>query len=82
MVKHRGSRPYRKLTKKDLRGFDDDAQAVILAAMDRGATGRVSRRGHCLLRNSSGDSMSVTSDSFKSSKIVRINLRKLFLEES
>lgn len=82
MGKRHGPPRWGRLTKKDLRGFDDDAQAAILAAVARGARGRVSRRGHAILRNSTGDSMSVTPDSFQSSKVVRLNLEKLFPEES
>lgn len=49
-----------KLTRAELRGFDDKATELILAAMERGAVGRISTKGHCILRAPSGATMSVS----------------------
>lgn len=67
-----------RLTRRDLRGFDDSAKAAILYAMDRGGVGRISRKGHCVLRSPSGDTMAVTSNSNKSKQVVAINVKRLF----
>jgi hypothetical protein len=49
-----------KLDRSDLRGFDDRAQKVILDAMDRGGVGRISTKGHCIIRSPKGSTMSVS----------------------
>lgn len=51
--------PYRALRKKDLGGFDKDATSLILEAMDAGCSGKVSNRGHCILRNSAGGTAAI-----------------------
>lgn len=45
---------YRALTPGDLTGFDKEARALVLEAVDRGAVGRVSNRGHAILRAPNG----------------------------
>lgn len=49
-----------KLTRGDLRAFDDKATELILEAMERGAVGRISTKGHCILRAPTGATMSVS----------------------
>lgn len=51
---------WRKLTRKDLRTFDEDMTKAILYAMDCGGVGRVSNNGHAILRNNTGQTMSVS----------------------
>lgn len=72
------SERWRKLTRRDLATFDDSATAAVLAAMDRGGVGRISSKGHAILRSPNGRTMSVTPNSNRSKQVVEINLRKLF----
>lgn len=48
-----------QLTHRDLRAFDQRATDLVLTAMDVGCTGRVSSKGHAILRNSAGQTTSV-----------------------
>jgi hypothetical protein len=50
---------YTKLTKADLRGFDAESTKLILWAIEQGATGKVSNRGHCILRGPDGRTTAV-----------------------
>lgn len=54
-----GAKSFVQLTRKDLSGFDKRAQDLIMDAIDHGCIGRVSAKGHCILRNSSGESAAV-----------------------
>lgn len=54
-----GSSAFRRLTRGDLTTFDGEAKELILKAMERGCVGRVSSRGHAILRNNTGGSASV-----------------------
>lgn len=51
--------PYRYLTNQDLSGFDERARELILRAINAGCTGKVSRKGHVILRNDSGQTTAV-----------------------
>jgi hypothetical protein len=50
------------LTRTDLRGFDKQATDLILKAIEAGCTGRVSSKGHAILRNRTGQTASVPRD--------------------
>lgn len=54
-----GGASFGRLTKKDLRAFDELATELILEAIELGCQGRVSRRGHCLLRNADGETTAI-----------------------
>lgn len=54
-----GSTMFRQLTRADLITFDREAKDLILEAMDVGCLGRVSSKGHCILRNNAGGSTSI-----------------------
>lgn len=75
---------FRALTARDLGGFDKHAKALILQAIEHGCTGRVSAKGHCILRNTHGDttavprSMSVANRSAQNS---RAAVRRLITEQ-
>lgn len=59
--RNKGNGPsFRALTAKELSGFDLDARELILTAIDAGCTGRVSRKGHAILRNNTGVTSSVS----------------------
>ncbi len=51
---------FHKLESSELRGFDRDARELILAAMAAGGVGRISSKGHAILRAPSGATMSVS----------------------
>lgn len=48
-----------QLTHRDLKGFDQRAARLVLEAIDAGCTGRISSKGHAILRNSAGQTASV-----------------------
>lgn len=54
-----GNGGYRRLSRSDLRGFNEDAIRIITAAMNAGGTGRVSNRNHCIIRGPEGRTLSV-----------------------
>jgi hypothetical protein len=56
---------FRKLTRQDLTQFDTESTKLILKAMELGGLGRVSSKGHAILRSPGGQTMSV-SRKFKS----------------
>lgn len=51
---------WKTLTKADLKPFDDKQSAIVLQAMQLGATGRISSRGHAIIRTGSGDQSGAT----------------------
>ena len=52
---------WKKLTRSDIRTFDDRSTEIVLSAMKvDGAEGRVSSRGHAILRAPNGETMSVS----------------------
>ncbi|MFF1880238.1 hypothetical protein ACFVVC_02050 [Pseudarthrobacter sp. NPDC058196] len=50
---------FRRLTRADLVTFDREATDLVLEAMQAGCVGRVSSRGHAILRNNAGGSVAV-----------------------
>lgn len=54
------STSFGRLASSDLRGFDQRGRELILKAMEYGAVGRVSAKGHVILRSKGGATMSVT----------------------
>lgn len=48
-----------RITNHDLLGFDQAARDLILNAIAQGCTGRVSAKGHCILRNNTAETASV-----------------------
>lgn len=51
---------FKKLRRTDLRTFDTRSQTIILEAMERGGQGRISTKGHAILRSPNGMTMSVS----------------------
>ena len=78
-VAHRSER-WRRLTRRDLMNFDDVSTDAVLTAMDRGGVGRISSKGHAILRAPGGATMSVSPNSNKSKQVTAIRVRKLFPE--
>lgn len=75
------SKSYRRMTRADLRDFDDQAIRLILEAMNQGALGRLSSRGHVILRSPSGATCSVPAhmgDNVRTFQNVRAALRRAF----
>lgn len=73
---------YKKLTRADLRNFDDLATEAVLVAMKHGAVGRVNSNGHAFIRAATG-TMSITRDISSKpndAKNVQRDLRRLFPE--
>jgi hypothetical protein len=50
---------YRQLTRADLTTFDREATDLILQAMKIGCLGRISSKGHAILRNNAGGTTSI-----------------------
>ncbi|WP_159401624.1 hypothetical protein [Streptomyces sp. NRRL F-5053] len=50
---------FRQLSHSDLTTFDQEARELILKAMELGCLGRISSKGHCILRNSANGTTSV-----------------------
>lgn len=72
---------YGKLEKADLRGFDAESTKLILWAMDQGATGKVSNKGHAILRGPDGRTASVPrlmKNRNRSDKNTRAQVARLF----
>ncbi|MDP9904737.1 hypothetical protein [Arthrobacter bambusae] len=44
-----------RLTNRDLTTFDQIAKDLILDAIAKGCTGRISPKGHCVLHNNTGE---------------------------
>lgn len=76
-----GSLSWGRLNRGDLRDFDDIATNVVLYAMDHGGSGRLSRRGHVILRAPAGGTMSVPKRGTKSQQTLESTVRKLFGDE-
>lgn len=51
--------PFGTLTRRDLTAFDQKATDLILSAIEFGCIGRVSNRGHAILRNNTGKTTAV-----------------------
>jgi len=74
--------PWKKLTRADLTNFDTTATGAVLTAMDQGAVGRVTARGHATIRGDNGQTMSVTRDTSAPhcKQNIHADLRRLFPE--
>ncbi|WP_424863019.1 C2H2-type zinc finger protein [Streptomyces sp. MMS24-I29] len=73
----------RRLTRSDLTAFDQEAKDLILEAMAIGCLGRVSSKGHCILRNNTGGSAAVPRSmpsSNRSAQNTRSDMRRLMAE--
>jgi hypothetical protein len=51
---------FTRLRRVDMKGFDQRAQNMVLMAMERGGVGRISTKGHAILRSPNGQTMSVS----------------------
>ena len=71
---------WKTLTRSDLKAFDEDMTKFILYAMDNGGTGRVSNNGHAIIRNNSGQTMSVSRSSSGGSRMQNVarDITRLF----
>jgi hypothetical protein len=75
------SNGYHALSRNDLRGFNEPAINLIVSAMSAGAVGRVSNKGHAILRAPNGGTMSVSKDPTKANRGLQNQLsdfRRLF----
>lgn len=54
-----GQPSFGQLGRNDLLAFDRLAKELILEAIELGCTGRISAKGHCILRNRTGDTAAV-----------------------
>jgi hypothetical protein len=75
------SNGYHVLSRNDLRGFNEPAINLIVSAMGAGAVGRVSNKGHAILRAPNGGTMSVSKDPTKANRGLQNQLsdfRRLF----
>jgi hypothetical protein len=71
----------KKLVRTDLSTFDDNATKVVLAAMDMGASGRITANGHAfILAPNGGGTMSVSRDTSAPNclKNIEADFRRLF----
>lgn len=71
---------FRLLRREDLLAFDEAATALILYATSMGVLGRISNKGHCILRNSSGGTTAVARNSSlanRTSKNAQAGVRRL-----
>lgn len=74
---------FRRLTRGDLTSFDREAKNLILEAMDAGCVGRVSARGHCILRNNAGGTTSIPrnlTSANRTAQNCRADMRRLLAE--
>lgn len=70
---------WRTLTKADLKTFDDHQTKAVLYAMDHGGVGRISSKGHAIIRNQQGQTMSVSrSDGGRRRQAIASDLCRLF----
>lgn len=70
-----------KLTRADLRKWDNQSRDLILSAQDRGARVRISNRGHAIVYGPNGGSASVpnkSSSGNRSSANARAAVERLF----
>ena len=52
----------RVISKEGLRGFDKEARRLVVKALDEGWTGRISSKGHAILRHPDGTTISISRD--------------------
>ncbi|MGI8306992.1 hypothetical protein [Saccharopolyspora hattusasensis] len=71
---------FRRLTGTDLITFDREAKDLIREAMEIGCLGRISAKGHCILRNNAGGTASVPpnlTSANRTAQNVRADMRRL-----
>lgn len=78
MARNRGRNEWQKLTKRDLTNFDDYGERAVLYAMKHGGVGKISNRGHAMIKTPSGEIMGVAPDTRKARQVIAIKLRDLF----
>ncbi|MFE4834477.1 hypothetical protein ACFRAU_07325 [Arthrobacter sp. NPDC056691] len=74
---------FRRLTRTDLATFDREAKDLIIASMQIGCLGRISSKGHCILRNNTGGTTSVPRNmttSNRTAQNVRSDMRRIMAE--
>lgn len=77
------SERFRRLTRKELAGFNDHTKELILEAMKMGCVGHISARGNCILRNNAGGSVSVSRNKTSTERMrhnVRADIRRLITQ--
>jgi hypothetical protein len=80
-INSQGPTMFRRLTRADLITFDPEAKDLILEAMDVGCLGRISSKGHCILRNNAGGSTSIPrnmSSPNRTAQNARADMKRLF----
>lgn len=73
---------YRSLAREDLTAFDRESKDLILAAMIVGCVGRISAKGHAILRNAGGTASiprNMTTPN-RSAQNVRADIKRLLRE--
>lgn len=74
---------YRPLGREDLAAFDREAKDLILGAIAADCLGRVSAKGHCILRNNAGGTASVPRNMTapnRSAQNARADIKRLLRE--
>lgn len=75
---------FKKLTRADITGgFSDSSIELILLAMEHGGTGRMSSKGHCIIRNDAGQTTSLsrnTGNGHKRTGNAAQDIKRLFPE--
>lgn len=74
---------YRSLAREDLTAFDREAKDLTLAAMIVGCVGRISAKGHAILRNDAGGTASIPRNMTtpnRSAQNVRADIKRLLRE--
>lgn len=72
------------VSRKDLKGFDKTAVAVILDAQERGARIKISKRGHAIVYGPNGGTAAVSRHSKganRSAQNTRADVERLFKKE-
>jgi hypothetical protein len=78
-----GKSGFGKVTRAELRGFDAEATELILWAQMRGATVKISKRTHAILRGPNGATASVPRNMYaanRTAKNTRAQVRRMFRE--
>lgn len=76
---------YTTLSRTDLLAFDAESRDHILTAMDVGCTGRVSSKGHAVLRNAAGGTEAIArlmTAPNRTSQNTRAKVRKFLAEHA
>jgi membrane-bound lytic murein transglycosylase B len=79
-----GSYAFKRLTRADITGgFSDTSIELILLAMEHGGLGRMSSKGHCIIRNSAGQTTALsrnTGNGHKRTGNAAQDIKRLFPE--